>query len=133
MEKWTIIDEFPNYLISTEGRVKNRTSGKLLRISSANPYPSVALCRNGEWFRIGLHRLVASAFVDGKRPGLIVNHIDGDKANYRIENLEWITHKQNMEHARRTGLIRKLRSWMYDPETNELVEIERHTRKKKLS
>lgn len=53
-----------------------------------------------------IHALVAEAFI-GKRPaGNDINHIDGDKKNSRVWNLEYVTHKENMHHARRMGLIR---------------------------
>lgn len=46
-----------------------------------------------------LHRLIARHFVHGYSEGLHVNHIDGDRANNQASNLEWVTHKQNMENA----------------------------------
>jgi transposase len=50
-----------------------------------------------------VHSLVAEAFL-GPANGREVNHIDGDKANPRLENLEYVTHRGNMQHAARTGL-----------------------------
>jgi hypothetical protein len=54
--------------------------------------------------RVRVHREVAWAFVDGYKPGLIVNHIDGNKLNNTPDNLEWTTLKENVRHAFRTGL-----------------------------
>lgn len=49
--------------------------------------------------------LVTAAFLGEKPQGICVNHIDGDKANDNIENLEYVTHSENTAHAYRTGLI----------------------------
>ena len=52
------------------------------------------------------HRLVAEYFIDNPNNYPIVNHIDGNKANNHIENLEWCTHSQNNIHAYKNGLSR---------------------------
>lgn len=51
-----------------------------------------------------VHREIAMAFVPGFRPGLTVNHKDGDKSNNAASNLEWATHSENNQHAYNTGL-----------------------------
>jgi hypothetical protein len=51
------------------------------------------------------HKLVAQAFLGPCPPGKEVNHIDGVRPNCRVSNLEYLTHKKNMEHASRTGLM----------------------------
>lgn len=53
---------------------------------------------------IAIHRAVAEAFIGPCPDGCNCNHIDGDPANNRVENLEWITHSENMKHAYRNGL-----------------------------
>lgn len=50
------------------------------------------------------HQLVMEAFVGPRPAGMEINHIDGDPSNNRVENLEYVTRKQNMDHAVRMGL-----------------------------
>jgi len=68
-------------------------------------YLEVAATKNGKRIKHTLHRLVAMAFVSGYSDGLTVNHIDGDKANNRPENLEWVSLARNSEHQWETGLV----------------------------
>ena len=57
-----------------------------------------------------VHRLVADAFIPNDNKGRNeVNHINGDKKDNRVENLEWVTHKENMTHANINGLTNKYR------------------------
>ncbi len=53
-----------------------------------------------------VHRLVAFAFIENKYPYVnkIINHKDGNKLNNNVENIEWVTYRQNTAHALRTGL-----------------------------
>lgn len=54
-----------------------------------------------------IHRLVAEAFLEKTSTALQVNHKDGNKQNNNVENLEWVTNRENMQHAYKTGLISK--------------------------
>lgn len=52
-----------------------------------------------------IHRLVADLFCQHREGCDYVNHINGDKTDNRAENLEWVTHTENMQHAYKTGLV----------------------------
>lgn len=67
-------------------------------------YSSVHLSRNGESTSRDLHKIVLESFVPKPFQGAEVNHIDGDKHNNTLANLEWVTRKQNVRHAIDTGL-----------------------------
>lgn len=123
MEEWRVIEQAPDYLISSRGRIRNRHTGKDIKSSNSRVYPTVNLKIDGKYYQKNIHRLVAMAFVEGGRPDLLVNHIDGDKHNYLPENLKWVTREENVEHARRGGFGRKLRTWIVVD--GELVERER--------
>ena len=56
-----------------------------------------------------LHRLIAEQYVANPHNKPCTNHINGDKHDNRPENLEWVTHKENTQHAFRTGLMRGLK------------------------
>lgn len=124
MEQWVVIEEAPNYLISNLGRVQNRMTGRFLRSRIDGGYPKVTLVCDGRYFSRFIHRLVAIAFVDGFAPDLFVNHIDGNKNNAKADNLEWVTRQQNLEHAMRTGLVRKLKRWVVSDDRKTMIEVE---------
>lgn len=99
------IKGYLNYLISVDGKVFNLKTMKHLKCSINNVgYPAVCLYNEngGKFFLV--HRLMAETFlpkIEGKN---YVNHIDGNKANNLLFNLEWCTHQENMVHAWENGL-----------------------------
>lgn len=116
-EIWRPIAGYEGYYeVSNHGRVRslfrvvqhgNRTitiSEKILKSSFRDGYEFVGVSKLGKTTTIDVHRLVASAFVDNPDPSLFteVNHKDRNKRNNRPENLEWVTHVQNVEHAKLT-------------------------------
>lgn len=78
--------------------------GKILRPGSNMGYPRVNLCKDGIITPKLVHRLLAEAFLPNPELNKEVNHIDGNKSNCTLENLEWVTPSENMKHAFKTGL-----------------------------
>lgn len=64
-------------------------------------YKQVTLYKNGKQYRRRVHRLVALTYIENDDPSVKnqVNHIDGNKLNNNINNLEWVTNAQNTQHA----------------------------------
>ncbi len=86
------------------GRCDNR-KGKLLKPSiDKYGYKKVVLTKNGKRKTYTVHRLVAMAFIPNPYSKKTVNHIDGNKLNNCVDNLEWATSKEQKEHAIKHGL-----------------------------
>lgn len=77
--------------------------GKIIRQTVSSGYKRACITRTTNKI---VHRLVAIAFVPNPLNLPEVNHIDGDKLNNRWDNLEWVTRKQNQEHAVKMGRYR---------------------------
>jgi hypothetical protein len=108
---WKLILGYPNYAIDEEGNVKrltSNTSGKAGHIlkPTLDPdgYKCVSLFSDKRRTHYN-HRLVAYAFLGPKPKGHQVNHIDGNKLNCHVTNLEYVTPAENSHHAARLNLI----------------------------
>ena len=92
--------------ISNQGRVRsNLRDGRILKSTpSRKGYLKVRVTLDGVKRTITIHREVAKAFIDN--PGNLpqVNHIDGDKSNNTVKNLEWVSNLDNARHAVENGL-----------------------------
>lgn len=99
------------YRVCSDGKIISKTDGKLLhsRIDRGG-YETVRLRKEGKISTHFVHRLVAGAFLDNPESKREVNHINGNKLDNRLENLEWVTHAENVQHAYNNGLISKTTS-----------------------
>ena len=100
-----IVNYEDTYSISEDGKVLNIKSNKYLKpILGNNGYYRVALCVNGIPKAHNIHRLMAEHFINNPYNKEFVNHISGDKTDNSINNLEWVTRNENMQHAFENGL-----------------------------
>lgn len=103
-ESWVEIKDFPNYVVSNLGRVKNHKTGRVLKTTpNKGGYLSVKPCNEKRCVLKYVHQLVAFAFI-GIANGLEINHIDGIKSHNSSNNLEYVTRSQNHKHAYDIGL-----------------------------
>ena len=96
------------YLVSDAGEVYSLITDRVLKPQSNNKgYLYLKLHHWGKIKAVSIHRLVAQAFIPNPKNLPQVNHKDGNKQNNNVDNLEWVTGKQNRLHAYRTGLTSK--------------------------
>lgn len=97
MEIWKEIKGYEGlYEVSSEGRVKSlgRKPG-IMKPGLSRGYLKIGLVKDGIKSMFRIHRLVAGAFIPNPDDKPEVDHIDGDRKNNRVENLRWMTHKEN--------------------------------------
>lgn len=93
------------FQISNTGKVFSKRTNKILKHHVAKSgYCTLATKVNGLNVAFRIHRLVATAFLANPENKPEVNHLDGNKANNIVSNLEWVTSKENIRHAFATGL-----------------------------
>ena len=119
-EEWKAIPNCDGmYLVSNTGKVWSNKSEKIIaQHKDKRGYPRVSLeiCKHTKTFRV--HRLVAEVFIPNPDNLREVNHIDGDKTNNHVSNLEWVTTQQNMIHSFKIGLRSRARA-IFVVETGE--------------
>ncbi|CQR03437.1 TPA: NUMOD4 motif-containing HNH endonuclease [Yersinia enterocolitica] len=105
-----------HYAVTADGRIYSHsrvnalgglTKGRWLRPGKGGRgYLVVNLCSGGVTKTHSLHRLVAKAYIPNPERAAEVNHINGDKTDNRVENLEWVTSSENKAHAYKYGLYK---------------------------
>lgn len=109
-ERWAPTLTFPWIEASTEGRVRNTRTGRVLSTpANSCGYPSLNVRVDGGRQFATLHRLVLEASVGPRPPGMECCHNNGDRADARLVNLRWDTHSANMLDRRKHGTERPLR------------------------
>lgn len=133
-EIWRKIEGFENYEVSNLGNVrslKNKKVKILKLIKRETGYIFINLYKNKKIHHKSVHRLVASTFIPNPQNKFQVNHIDGDKTNNKVENLEWCTAKENSQHAWNTGLSRMTKE--HKKKISRSLKGEKHPRARKVT
>lgn len=149
-EIWANIPNYEDYQISNLGNVCSYKNGKrklLKGLIQNTGYLTVSLNNK----KISVHRLVAITFIHKPKGKNVVNHIDGNKLNNNIYNLEWCTTQENISHAFKNGLmdnaisqmkVKKIRAkrigqfneqWVLLKEHRGSVEAENHLKNNGIS
>ena len=105
-----------------EGLYKINIDGKIVSLQKRNFGKEISkrIDRTGYWIvklkneikysSVYVHRVIALAFIDNPLNKSFVNHINGNKQDYNITNLEWVTASENMQHAFQHGLCHRFKS-----------------------
>ena len=94
----------PTYLVYEDGEIFGCSIGRFLKGTNHQGYRRYAIIINGERKSLLGHRIVAITFLPNPDNLAEVNHIDGNRANNNLSNLEWVSREGNQQHAFRTGL-----------------------------
>jgi Response regulator containing a CheY-like receiver domain and an HTH DNA-binding domain len=103
IEKWKIInfiDGYNNiYEVSNFGNIRRIDNKKTKKPFLVRGYSAIKLCNGGKYKNFYVHRLVAQAFIKNMFNKPEVDHIDTDKTNNNVNNLRWVTRKENMNNS----------------------------------
>ena len=103
MEIWKPLRNFPSYNGSSEGRIMNiRTQRILKTFINEKGYEKVCLRKNNQQYTVSVHKVIAETFL-GEHPGMDVRHKDLDRSNNCADNLEWCTRSELISKAFERG------------------------------
>ena len=125
-EIWKTCSDFNMYEVSNLGQVRNKKTKRILREATQGGYKCVGLMLNNKIISRRVHRLVAKEFIENPENKPQVNHIDKNRSNNIVSNLEWTTAKENNVH-RSKGVIQttnqNIKVWRLDKDTDEKIEM----------
>jgi hypothetical protein len=122
--EWKNINNYDNYSVANTGNIKNNTTGRILKYYVRNGYKSVTLCKSNTKKTVNVHTIVAEHFL--KKPiskNYVVNHINEDKLDNHIYNLEYITYKDNTIYSMNNQRVKNTNIF----NISEFVDIPKYT------
>lgn len=108
MEVWKTMKEHKNYEISNYGKIRNKKTGRIRKTTINNKgYEQILVYINKKPKSYYVHRVVANNFIDNPNNFKEINHMDENKLNNKIDNLEWCDSKYNLLYGTRVQRILK--------------------------
>lgn len=124
MEEWKAIEGYENYEVSTAGQVRNKSTGKILKQwKHKTGYLYVTLYKNSKQTHFQVYRLVATAFIPNPNGYDTVDHINHDRQDNRVENLQWLIRRSRKVCTRN----RKVYCVELNQEFDSISEAQRET------
>ena len=127
-EETYVMDNFPDYLITKSGKVisppkKYSHKEPILRTTHKDKdgYSKVTLVKDGVRHTMRVNRLVAMQFIPNPKNLPIVNHIDEDKTNDHVSNLEWTDNYGNWKHSEHVASKPEIKVLKIDKDTDEIL------------
>ena len=124
-EQFTTIEGFENYAISTHGRVQRLTPGpktypgliKTIYVNKTTGYTHTKVSGSEGKRSMAIHRLVATTFIPNPEGHKEIDHIDRNKTNNRVDNLRWVTRRENMANIDARKSLKPV--WAFPPDGGE--------------
>ena len=124
---WKTIKDFPGYEISITGEIRNKRNGYVKKPSiGKRGYPVVSLQKDGKQYVRTIHILLARTYIPNPENKPEVNHKNGNKEDFSLDNLEWTTSKENSIHAVTTGLLPPTNEKEVIQYSDDMVELARY-------
>ena len=131
---WLTIKHNNNYEVSNAGEVRNKHTKKVLKPAISNKgYYMVALSCKGKSHTYTVHKLVMEHFNRCSMVGEVINHIDGNKLNNNIQNLEYVTQKENVQKAWANNLCENVRKSLLERKHSSKIKTSREIMQTDLS
>ena len=136
-EIWKTIEDYPNYMVSNMGRVKRLSTGYYRRTEKilnpqiqSNGYLHINLSQKGKTKCFLVHRLIAQVFIPNPNNLPQVNHINENKTDNRVENLEWCDRKYNINYG--NGISKRVKTNKENGTYKKIGEINSKIRSKSI-